>query len=74
MKSKHLVVALSLLVVLAVLAGCGQQQATPVAGGQQQGAKPYIPVISKGFPASVLAVGEARRRAGCQGLQRGHHL
>ncbi len=49
MKSKHLVVALSLLVVLAMLVGCGPQQATPVAGGQQQGAKPYIPVISKGF-------------------------
>ncbi len=50
MKSKHLVAALSLLVVLALLAGCAPA-ATPAPAAQQQAAaaKPYIPVISKGF-------------------------
>jgi ribose transport system substrate-binding protein len=60
MKSKKLIsVLFSLLVVAALLAGCGQPTTAPAettqepaAGGQEQaasGEKPYIPVISKGF-------------------------
>jgi ribose transport system substrate-binding protein len=52
MKSKHLFVAVSLLVMLAMLIGCAAP-ATPVATtgttGGETAAKPFIPVISKGF-------------------------
>jgi ribose transport system substrate-binding protein len=60
MKSKHLLMAVSLLVVLAMLVGCAAP-ATPVPAAttsEQQpaaepaaatAAKPFIPVISKGF-------------------------
>jgi ribose transport system substrate-binding protein len=55
MKSKHLVVALSLLVMLAMLVGCAPA-ATPAPAAEEAAptqeaaaAKPYIPVISKGF-------------------------
>lgn len=47
MKSKQLFVVLSLLIVIAMLAGC--QTPTPAATGGETAAKPYIPVISKGF-------------------------
>jgi ribose transport system substrate-binding protein len=51
MKSKHLFMAASLLVVLAMLVGCAAP-ATPAPAAEpaaETAAKPYIPVISKGF-------------------------
>jgi len=51
MKSKHLFMAVSLLVVLAMLVGCAAP-ATPAPAAEpaaETAAKPYIPVISKGF-------------------------
>ncbi len=59
MKSKHLLMAASLLVVLAMLVGC-PAPATPAPAAEpaaetaaepaaETAAKPYIPVISKGF-------------------------
>ena len=51
MKSKHLFMAMSLLVVLAMLVGCAAP-ATPAPAAEpaaETAAKPYIPVISKGF-------------------------
>ncbi len=45
---KLLFVVLSLFLVLAVLTGCAAATPTPSAGAET-GAKPYIPVISKGF-------------------------
>jgi ribose transport system substrate-binding protein len=50
MKTKKLLfVVLSVLAIAALIAGC-QPASTPSTGGQQPaGAKPYIPVISKGF-------------------------
>jgi ribose transport system substrate-binding protein len=45
MKTRKLIsLVLSILVILTMLAACAPQQATPAAN-----AKPYIPVISKGF-------------------------
>lgn len=64
MKSRHLLMAASLLVVLAMLVGCAAPAATPAAPAASSGetaaqpaaqpaaetaAKPFIPVISKGF-------------------------
>lgn len=53
MKSKKLFVLLGLLLVLALVAACGAQPAAapaqPSGGDSSAGAKPYIPVISKGF-------------------------
>ncbi len=55
MKSKNLLIVVSLLLVMALLASCAAPAAAPTAapaqpsGGQPSGAKPYIPVISKGF-------------------------
>ncbi|MCL4297373.1 MAG: ABC transporter substrate-binding protein [Anaerolineae bacterium] len=53
MKSKKLFVLLGLLLVVALVAACGAQPAAAPeqsAGGESAaGAKPYIPVISKGF-------------------------
>lgn len=51
MKSKHLFVVVSLLLIVAMIAAC-QPAAAPAPAAPQQpaaGAKPYIPVISKGF-------------------------
>jgi len=48
MKSKHLFVALSLLVMVAMLVGCAAPAPTTTTG-EDTAAKPYIPVISKGF-------------------------
>src|SRR5512147_397427 len=53
MKSKNLLVVVSLLLVVALIAGC-QPTAAPAPAQQPAaqpaaGAKPYIPVISKGF-------------------------
>jgi ribose transport system substrate-binding protein len=53
MKSKKLFVLLGLLLVVALVAACGAQPAAAPAqpSGEEsaEGAKPYIPVISKGF-------------------------
>jgi ribose transport system substrate-binding protein len=58
MKSKHLLTAVSLLVVLAMLVGCATPATPAPATSEEQpaaepaaetAAKPYIPVISKGF-------------------------
>ncbi len=65
MKSRHLLMAASLLVVLAMLVGCAAPAATPAAPAASSGeqpaassgeqpaaetaARPFIPVISKGF-------------------------
>ena len=53
MKSKNLFVVLSLLLVVALIAGCQPTAApatkAPAATQPAAGAKPYIPVISKGF-------------------------
>ncbi len=53
MKTKKLFVLLGLLLTLVLVAACGAQPAAPAqqssGGGSEGGAKPYIPVISKGF-------------------------
>lgn len=54
MKTKKLFVLLGLLLVLALVAACGAQpaaapQQSSGGGSSAGGAKPYIPVISKGF-------------------------
>jgi ribose transport system substrate-binding protein len=53
MKSKKLFVLLGLLLVVVLVAACGAQPAAapaqPSGGESAEGAKPYIPVISKGF-------------------------
>ncbi len=58
MKSKHLLMAASLLVVLAMLVGCAAPTTQAPAASEEQpvaepaaetAAKPFIPVISKGF-------------------------
>jgi ribose transport system substrate-binding protein len=45
---KQFVVLLSIVVIVAMLAGCAPKATQPAAGGDTT-AKPYIPVISKGF-------------------------
>src|SRR5512139_3353022 len=45
---KQFIVLLSIVVIVAMLAGCAPKATQPAAGGAT-GAKPYIPVISKGF-------------------------
>ncbi|NTU62903.1 MAG: ABC transporter substrate-binding protein [Chloroflexi bacterium] len=49
MKSKNLIVVVSLLLVVAMIAGCQPTAAPAPAQQPAAGAKPYIPVISKGF-------------------------
>lgn len=53
MKSKKLFILLGLLLVVALVAACGAQPAAApqqsAGGDSAAGAKPYIPVISKGF-------------------------
>lgn len=49
MKSKNMLVVVSLLIVVALIAGCTPAAAPATKAPAATGAKPYIPVISKGF-------------------------